>query len=329
MVVMAPSDENECRQMLYTGFMHDGPAAVRYPRGPGSGVPVESDMQALPLGKAELRRKGSRIALLVFGSLLQPALEAGDAFNTTVVNMRFVKPLDEELINELARTHELLITLEENAVTGGAGSAVNECLAAANLAVRVVNLGLPDEFLGQGSREELLAECGLDAAGIRRTILRHTAQTGARARRRLNLTVSLSYYIIRARPKQPSHSHESAGQSRTDRHRRCPEQPGHAPAADRQGRHQGHPSSGARKRPLPGRAAHHRPLQHVRGVATQLQGHAHVALRRNPERAQHGNFGGVVQGHAHRNGRTPRGQGRPHRDELPLLHQQGRAGLRA
>ena len=180
MVVMAPSDENECRQMLYTGFMHDGPAAVRYPRGSGSGMPVESDMQALPLGKAELRRKGSRIALLAFGSLLQPALEAGDAFNTTVVNMRFVKPLDEELINELARTHELLITLEENAVTGGAGSAVNEYLAAANLAVRVVNLGLPDEFLGQGSREEMLAECGLDTAGIRRTILRHTAQIGAR-----------------------------------------------------------------------------------------------------------------------------------------------------
>ena len=153
MVVMAPSDENECRQMLYTGFMHDGPAAVRYPRGPGSGVPVESDMQALPLGKAELRRKGSRIALLAFGSLLQPALEAGGAFNATVVNMRFVKPLDEALINELARTHELLITLEENAVTGGAGSAVNEYLAAANLAVRVVNLGLPDAFLGQGSRE--------------------------------------------------------------------------------------------------------------------------------------------------------------------------------
>ena len=136
MVVMAPSDENECRQMLYTGFMHDGPAAVRYPRGPGSGMPVESDMQALPLGKAELRRKGSRIALLAFGSLLQPALEAGGAFNATVVNMRFVKPLDEALINELARTHELLITLEENAVTGGAGSAVNEYLAAANLAVR-------------------------------------------------------------------------------------------------------------------------------------------------------------------------------------------------
>ena len=180
MVVMAPSDENECRQMLYTGFMHDGPAAVRYPRGPGSGVSVESDMQALPLGKAELRRKGTRVALLVFGGLLQPALEAGDAFNATVVNMRFVKPLDETLISELARTHELLITLEENTVTGGAGSAVNEYLATANLAVRVVNLGLPDEFLGQGSREEILAECGLDAAGIRRTILRHTAQTGAR-----------------------------------------------------------------------------------------------------------------------------------------------------
>ena len=180
MVVMTPSNENECRQMLYTGFMHDGPAAVRYPRGPGSGMPVESDMQVLPLGKAELRRKGAHIALLAFGSLLQSALEAGDAFNATVVNMRFVKPLDEELINELARTHELLITLEENAVMGGAGSAVNEYLVAVNLAVRVVNLGLPDEFLGQGSREEILAECGLDAAGIRRTILRYTAQASTR-----------------------------------------------------------------------------------------------------------------------------------------------------
>ncbi len=180
MVVMAPADENECRQMLYTGFQHDGPAAVRYPRGTGPGVAIESAMQALPIGSAEVRRKGSRVALLAFGSLLGPALEAGNAFDCTVVNMRFVKPLDEALVRELGRTHELLITLEENAVAGGAGSAVNECLAAAGLTPHVVNLGLPDEFLGQGSREEMLTECGLDAAGIRRTILRHASQTGAR-----------------------------------------------------------------------------------------------------------------------------------------------------
>ncbi len=182
MVVMAPSDENECRQMLYSGFMHDGPAAVRYPRGSGPGTPVEAAMQSLPIGKAEIRRKGSRVALLAFGSLLAPALEAGAAFNATVVNMRFVKPLDDELVRELANEHDLLITLEENTVKGGAGSAVNECLAAANLTVRVVNLGLPDEFLGQGNREQMLAECGLDVAGIRRTILRHASQTGARER---------------------------------------------------------------------------------------------------------------------------------------------------
>jgi len=180
MVVMAPSDENECRQMLYTGFQHNGPAAVRYPRGTGPGMPVEAAMQALPIGRAEVRRTGKRVALLAFGSLLAPALEAGTAFDATVVNMRFVKPLDEELVQELARTHELLITLEENAVAGGAGSAVNECLAAAGVATPVVNLGLPDTFLGQGSREELLAECGLDAAGIRRMILRHTSHIDAR-----------------------------------------------------------------------------------------------------------------------------------------------------
>ncbi len=180
MLVMAPADENECRQMLTTGFQHDGPAAVRYPRGSGPGVATEFAMQALPIGKAEVRRKGNRVALLAFGSLLAPALDAGSAFDCTVVNMRFVKPLDEELVRELAHTHELLVTLEENAVAGGAGSAVNECLAAAGLTPHVVNLGLPDEFLGQGSREEMLAECGLDAAGIRRTILRHTSHSDAR-----------------------------------------------------------------------------------------------------------------------------------------------------
>ncbi len=177
MTVMAPADENECRQMLYTGFQLNGPAAVRYPRGSGPGVAVETEMQALPVGKAEIRRDGKRIALLAFGSMVGPALEAGEAFNATVVNMRFVKPLDEELVRSLAKNHELLITLEENAVAGGAGSAVNECLAAAGLTPRVVNLGLPDRFVEHSDHKQQLAQCGLDAAGIRRTILRY-ASTG-------------------------------------------------------------------------------------------------------------------------------------------------------
>ena len=178
MTVMAPADENECRQMLTTGFQLDAPAAVRYPRGAGPGAAVDPALLTLPIGKAEVRREGKRIALLAFGSMLAPALEAGAAFNATVINMRFVKPLDEELVRELARTHELLVTVEENVVAGGAGSAVNECLIAAGLPTRVVNLGLPDRFIEHGDHREQLAQCGLDAAGIRRTILRHApAQT--------------------------------------------------------------------------------------------------------------------------------------------------------
>jgi 1-deoxy-D-xylulose-5-phosphate synthase len=136
-------------------------------------VAVDPSLLTLPIGKADVRREGKRIALLAFGSMLAPALEAGVAFNATVVNMRFVKPLDEELVRELARTHELLITVEENVVAGGAGSAVNECLMAAGLPTRVVNLGLPDRFIEHGDHREQLAQCGLDAAGIRRTILLH------------------------------------------------------------------------------------------------------------------------------------------------------------
>jgi len=172
-VVMAPADENECRQMLYTGFMLEGPAAVRYPRGSGPGVAVETKMEALPIGQAQIRREGRGIALLAFGSLLTPALEAGETLNATVVNMRFVKPLDDELIRRLAQTHELLVTIEENTVQGGAGSAVSECLAAANLSPRLLHLGLPDRFLEHGNPKEMLGECGLDAVGIRRTILKH------------------------------------------------------------------------------------------------------------------------------------------------------------
>jgi 1-deoxy-D-xylulose-5-phosphate synthase len=172
MVIMAPADENECRQMLYTGFRHPGPAAVRYPRGKGPGVPVCGEMAALPIGKGEIRREGPGIAILAFGTMVAPAAEAGGKLGATVVNMRFVKPLDEELILKLAQTHELLVTVEENAVAGGAGSGVTEILNSHGYRLPVLNLGLPDEFLEQGSREELLEQCGLDAEGIFRAIER-------------------------------------------------------------------------------------------------------------------------------------------------------------
>lgn len=174
MVIMAPSDENECRQMLFTGFQHDGPAAVRYPRGKGPGVPVIAEMTALPIGKGEIRRRGKKVAILAFGTLLAPAIEAGEGIDATVANMRFVKPLDEALILELAKTHEIFVTIEDNVIAGGAGSAVNELLQARQCYVPVLNLGLPDRFLDQGSREELLALCGLDADGIAGAIERYT-----------------------------------------------------------------------------------------------------------------------------------------------------------
>ncbi|RFA38609.1 1-deoxy-D-xylulose-5-phosphate synthase [Alkalilimnicola ehrlichii] len=163
MAIMAPADENECRQMLYTGFLHDGPAAVRYPRGKGPGVPVTNEMEALPFGKGEIRREGKRLALLAFGSMLAPALEVAEKLDMTVANMRFVKPLDEELILDLAQRHELLVTLEENVVAGGAGGGVSELLAEHGLAGKVRHIGLPDCPIEHGSREEMLADAGLDA----------------------------------------------------------------------------------------------------------------------------------------------------------------------
>jgi 1-deoxy-D-xylulose-5-phosphate synthase len=166
MVVMAPADENECRQMLYTGFLYDGPASVRYPRGKGPGVTVQKEMTALPVGKAEIRQQGHRIALLAWGSMVAPALEAGKMLDATVVNMRFVKPIDEALLLELAKNHELFVTLEENVIAGGAGSAVNNFLQAQKILMPVLTIGLPDSFVEQGTREELLAFCGLDSAGI-------------------------------------------------------------------------------------------------------------------------------------------------------------------
>ena len=166
MLVMAPADENECRQMLYTGYQHEGPAAVRYPRGKGPGTAVENAMTALEIGKAEIRHQGSRIALLAWGSMVTPALTVGKQLGATVVNMRFIKPIDSELILELAKTHDVLVTLEENVIPGGAGSAVNNFLQAQRILMPVLNIGLPDSFVEQGTREELLAICGLDVQGI-------------------------------------------------------------------------------------------------------------------------------------------------------------------
>lgn len=171
MVVMAPADENECRQMLSTGFQYAGPAAVRYPRGTGPGVAVQATLDTLPIGKAELRRPGGGIALLAFGATVPAADQVGAEFGLTVVNMRFVKPLDRELILELAKRHEGFVTVEDNVVAGGAGSGVAELLAAENIQLPVLHIGLPDAFQHHASREQLLAEAGLDAAGIRAAVL--------------------------------------------------------------------------------------------------------------------------------------------------------------
>jgi len=170
LVIMAPADEDECRRMLQTAFQLPGPAMVRYPRGAGPGVAVASGLQVLPLGKAELRRTGRDVALLAFGTLVSPALQVAEALDATVVNMRFVKPLDGELISELTRTHRLFVTLEENAVAGGAGAAVSELLAARQVTTPCLHLGLPDRFLDQATWQEQLADCGLDAAGIEAAI---------------------------------------------------------------------------------------------------------------------------------------------------------------
>ena len=170
MMIMAPADENETRQMLTTGFLHDGPAAVRYPRGTGTGVAIDSMLQPLPIGKGLVTRHGQQVAILCFGTLHANALIAAEALNATVANMRFVKPLDTELINSLAEQHELLVTVEENAVMGGAGSAVNEWLLAQGIDRPVLNLGLPDFYVEHAKPAEMLAECGLDAAGIERSI---------------------------------------------------------------------------------------------------------------------------------------------------------------
>jgi len=184
MVIMAPSDENECRRMLYTGFRHAGPAAVRYPRGRGTGVPLDREMRSIPIGQARTIRDGKRVALLAFGSMVDPCRDVAGRLGATLIDMRFVKPLDREAILRAAQTHERLVTVEENAIAGGAGSAVNELLAAEHSAVPVLNLGLADTFLQHGTREEVLHLAGLDREGILASVQRFVgdAPAGAAAR---------------------------------------------------------------------------------------------------------------------------------------------------
>ena len=170
MLIMAPADENETRQMLTTGFLYNGPAAVRYPRGSGPGVPVEPTLVPLEIGKGVLTRSGEQVAILSFGTLHANAMLAGEALNASVANMRFIKPLDTELLQQLTEGHSLLVTVEENAVMGGAGSAVNEWLLAQGIQIPVLNLGLPDLYIEHDKPASMLAECGLDAAGIEAAI---------------------------------------------------------------------------------------------------------------------------------------------------------------
>jgi 1-deoxy-D-xylulose-5-phosphate synthase len=170
MLVMAPADENECRQMLSTGFHYNGPASVRYPRGKGPGVKVSTELDTLEIGKGEIKRQGSRIAILAWGSMVTPAQQVGEQLGATVANMRFVKPLDEALIIELASSHDVIVTVEENAIIGGAGSLVNQLLQRHKILKPVMNIGLPDAFIEQGTREQLLSICGLDVQGILKQI---------------------------------------------------------------------------------------------------------------------------------------------------------------
>ncbi|WP_367680762.1 1-deoxy-D-xylulose-5-phosphate synthase [Candidatus Fukatsuia anoeciicola] len=169
MVIMAPSDENECRQMLHTGYLHHAPVAVRYPRGSGTGAELQS-LQVFPIGKAIVRRIGEKIVILNFGALLPQAQQVADKLNATLVDMRFIKPLDEELLLDMATSHQLLVTLEENAISGGAGSGVNELLIAKQKLLPILNIGLPDKFISQGEQDEMRSVYALDAAGIQQQI---------------------------------------------------------------------------------------------------------------------------------------------------------------
>ncbi|MCM2332166.1 MAG: 1-deoxy-D-xylulose-5-phosphate synthase, partial [Pseudomonas sagittaria] len=175
MLVMTPSDENELRLLLSTGYHHRGPAAVRYPRGSGPNAAIDPALQTVEIGKGVLRRQGQRVALLVFGVQLAEALQVAERLDATVVDMRFVKPLDESLVRQLASHHELLVTIEENTVMGGAGSAVGEFLAAEAIVKPLLHLGLPDYYVEHAKPSEMLAECGLDAAGIEAAVRQRLA----------------------------------------------------------------------------------------------------------------------------------------------------------
>ena len=170
MTVMTPADEDECRQMLFTAFQMNSPTAVRYPRGAGTGVTPQKEMRALTLGRGEIRRKGERVALLAFGSMLKPCMEAAEELNATVVNMRFVKPLDSDLVESLAAEYKLLVTVEENTIMGGAGSAVAESLESKGISIPLLHLGLPDIFIDQGDPSQMLTDCGLDKMGIIKSV---------------------------------------------------------------------------------------------------------------------------------------------------------------
>jgi 1-deoxy-D-xylulose-5-phosphate synthase len=179
MVIMTPADADEARCMLTTGFLHDGPAAVRYPRGASTGNAPRKELMAIDFGKAERCRKGKKVALLVFGTLLANADEVAKKIDASLYNMRFVKPLDEAAIKQAVREHDLIVTLEENAVAGGAGSAVNEWLAASTVQIDILNLGFPDNYVGQGTQSEMLSEWGLDADGILSSIQKRLASKNA------------------------------------------------------------------------------------------------------------------------------------------------------
>ena len=170
MILMAPADEAECRDLLTTAYRQNHPSAVRYPRGAGVGTVVSSELKELPLGRGEIRRSGKKVAILAFGTLLYPALEVAERIDATVANMRFIKPLDIDLVCSLARTHDLIVTLEEGAVGGGAGSACLEALAENSIEVPCLQLGLPDRFVDHGDHALLMKECGLDVDGIQKAI---------------------------------------------------------------------------------------------------------------------------------------------------------------
>jgi 1-deoxy-D-xylulose-5-phosphate synthase len=186
MVVMAASDENECRRMLTTAYHYPGPAAVRYPRGAGVGAAIEQELTSIEIGKGEIKRQGKGIAILAFGSMVTPSIKAGEELGATVANMRFVKPLDVELVKRLAREHDHLVTVEEGCVMGGAGAAVAEALAAEGIVKPIQMLGLPDKFIDHGDPALLLASVGLDAKGIVASIRERTG--GAEPRLVVNNT---------------------------------------------------------------------------------------------------------------------------------------------